>query len=78
MAATQPTLAPIDAFLDVYSTVDDLAAIRPDATGPHPRTIRGLLGGACTGWRVRTTPCRLQVRSVLVRPSGTARYGAAA
>ena len=44
---------------DVYSTVDDLAAIRPEATGPHPRTIRGLLGGACAGWRVRPTSVEL-------------------
>ena len=44
---------------DVYSTVDDLAAIRPDATRPHPRTIRGLLGGACAGWRVRPTSVEL-------------------
>ena len=58
-AATPPTLAPTDAFPDEYSTADDLAAIRldadPDATGPHSRTIRGLLGGACAGWRVRPT-----------------------
>ena len=30
-AATQPTLAPIDAFPDEYSTADDLAAVRLDA-----------------------------------------------
>ena len=37
-AATQPALAPIDAFPDEYSTADDLAAVRldadPNATGP--------------------------------------------
>ena len=58
-AATQPTLAPIDACPDEYSTADDLAAIRPDATGPHSQTIRGLLGGACAGWRVRPTSVEL-------------------
>ncbi len=62
-AATQPTLAPIDAFPDEYSTADDLAATRldadPDATGPRSRTIRGLLGGACAGWRVRPTSVEL-------------------
>ena len=62
-AAARPTLAPIDAFPDEYSTADDLAAIRldadPDATGPHSRTIRGLLGGACAGWRVRPTSVEL-------------------
>ena len=56
-AAPQPTLAPIDAFRDEYSTADDLAAAGldadPDATGPRSPTIRGLLGGACAGWRVR-------------------------
>ena len=30
-AATQPTLAPIDAFPDVYSTADDLAPVRRNA-----------------------------------------------
>ena len=62
-AATEPTLAPIDAFPDEYSTADDLAAVRldadPDATGPHSQTIRGLLGGACAGWRVRPTSVEL-------------------
>ena len=62
-AAARPTLAPIDAFPDEYSTADDLAAIRldadSDATGPHSRTIRGLLGGACAGWRVRPTSVEL-------------------
>ena len=60
---TRPTLAPIDAFPDEYSTADDLAAVRldadPDATGPHSQTIRGLLGGACAGWRVRPTSVEL-------------------
>ena len=62
-AATQPTLAPIDAFPDEYSTADDLAAVRldadPNATGPHSQTVRGLLGGACAGWRVRPTSVEL-------------------
>ena len=62
-AATPPTLAPIDAFPDEYSTAEDLAAVRPDAdpgaTGPHSQTIRGLLGGACAGWRVRPTSVEL-------------------
>ena len=61
--ATEPTLAPVDAFPDEYSTADDLAAIRldadPDATGPNSRTIRGLLGGACAGWRVRPSSVEL-------------------
>ncbi|MCY3821039.1 MAG: hypothetical protein OXH52_17065, partial [Gammaproteobacteria bacterium] len=58
-AAEQPTLAPIDAFPDVYASADDLASVRPDAdpdaTGPRSQIIRGLLGGACAGWRVRPT-----------------------
>ena len=62
-AATQPTLAPTDAFPDQYATADDLVAVRldsdPDATGPHSQTIRGLLGGACAGWRVRPTSVEL-------------------
>ena len=62
-AATQPTLAPIDAFPDEYSTADDLAAAGldadPDATGPRSQTIRGLLGGACAGWRVPPTSIEL-------------------
>ena len=62
-AATAPTLAPIDAFPDEYSTADDLAAVRPDAdpdaTGPRSQIIRGLLGGACAGWRVRPTSVEL-------------------
>ena len=62
-AATQPTLAPIDAFPDENSTADDLAAAGldadPDATGPHSQTIRGLLGGACAGWRARPTSVEL-------------------
>ena len=62
-AATQPTLAPIDAFPDEYSTADDLAAVRldadRDATGPRSQTTRGLLGGACAGWRVRPTSAEL-------------------
>ena len=62
-AATQPTLAPIDAFPDEYSTADDLAAIRldadPNATGPNSQAIRGLLGGACAGWRVGPTSAEL-------------------
>ena len=62
-AATRPTLAPIDAFPDEYSTAENLAAVRPDAdtgaTGPHSQTIRGLLGGACAGWRVRPTSVHL-------------------
>ena len=62
-AATPPPLAPLDAFPDEYSTADDLAAVRldtvPDATGPHSQTIRGLLGGACAGWRVRPTSVEL-------------------
>ena len=62
-AATQPTLAPTDAFPDQYATADDLAAVRldadPDATGPHSQTIRGLLGGACACWRVRPTSVEL-------------------
>ena len=63
VAATQPTLAPIDAFPDEYSTADDLAAVHldadPNATGPHSQTIRGLLGGACAGWPVRPTSVEL-------------------
>ena len=55
-SATQPTLAPINAFPDQYSTADNLAAAGldadPDTTGPHSQTIRGLLGGACAGSRV--------------------------
>ena len=62
-AATQPTLAPIDAFPDEYATADDLAAAGldadPGATGPRSQTIRGLLGGACAGWRVRPTSVEL-------------------
>ena len=62
-AATPPTLAPIDAFPDEYATADDLATVRPDAgpdaTGPHSQIIRGLLGGACAGWRVRPTSVEL-------------------
>ncbi len=62
-AATRPTLAPIEAFPDDYATADQLAAIRPDAdpdaTGPHSQVIRGLLGGACAGWRVRPTSVEL-------------------
>ena len=62
-AAAQPTLAPIDAFPDEYAAVPDLAAIHlradPDATGPRSQTIRGLLGGACAGWRVRPTSVEL-------------------
>ena len=62
-AATPPTLAPIDAFPDDYPTADDLAAVDldadPDATGPHSQTIRGLLAGACVGWRVRPTSVEL-------------------
>ena len=58
-----PTLALIDAFPDEYATADDLAAIGldadPDATGPHSQTIRGLLAGACAGWRVRPTSVEL-------------------
>ena len=57
-AATQPTLAPIDAFPD-ESAAADLAAVGLDATGPYSRTIRGLLGGACAGWRVRPTSVAL-------------------
>ena len=38
VAATQPTLAPLDAFLDMYSTVDDLAAIRRERRRPRLRT----------------------------------------
>ena len=54
---------PIDSLPGKCSTVDDVAAIRPDAdtaaTGPHSQTIRGLLGGACAGWRVRRTSVEL-------------------
>ena len=61
--AAQPTLAPIDAFPDEYATADYLAAAGldadPDATGPRSQTIRGLLGGACAGWRVRPTSVEL-------------------
>ena len=60
---TQPTLAPTDAFPDEYSTADDLAAVGldadPNAIGPNSQTIRGLLGGACAGWRVRPTSVEL-------------------
>ena len=62
-AATPPTLAPIDAFPDEYATADELAAAGldadPDATGPRSQTIRGLLGGACAGWRVPPTSIEL-------------------
>ena len=62
-AAAQPTLAPTDAFPDEYASADDLAAVRPDAdpdaTGPRSQIIRGLLGGACAGWRVRPTSVEL-------------------
>ena len=61
--ATRPTLAPIDTFPDEYSTADDLATTRldvdPNATGPNSQTIRGLLGGACAGWRARPTSVEL-------------------
>ena len=61
--AIQRTLAPIDAFPDEYATADDLAAAGlhadPGATGPRSQTIRGLLGGACAGWRVRPTSVEL-------------------
>ena len=62
-AATPPTLAPIDAFPDEYATADEFAAAGldadPDATGPRSQTIRGLLGGACAGWRVPPTSIEL-------------------
>ena len=62
-AATQPTLAPIDAFPDDCSTADDLAAAGldadPGATGPRSQTIRGLLGGARAGWPLRPTSVEL-------------------
>ena len=62
-AATQPTLSPIDTFPDEYSTADDLAAAGldadRDATGPRSQTIRGLLGGACAGWRAPPTSIEL-------------------
>ena len=74
-AATPPTLAPIDAFPDDYSTADQLAAIRPaadpDAAGPRSQVIRGLLGGACAGWRVRPTQRRALPRPARRQPHPT-------
>ena len=62
-AATQSTLAPIDAFPDEYSAADYLAAagldVDTNATGPRSPTIRGLLGGGGACWRVRPTSIEL-------------------
>ena len=65
MAATQPTLAPVGTFPDVYTTADELATIRPDAypdpdtIGPHSQMNRGLLRGARASWRMRPTSVEL-------------------
>lgn len=50
-----PALAPTDSFRDEYSTIYELGRINPDAdpdaTGPNSQTVRGLLCGACAGWK---------------------------
>lgn len=62
-STTDPVLEPAQMFDDRYSTLFELAAIRPDAdparTGAHSQTIRGLFCGACAGWRTRPTSVEL-------------------
>ena len=62
-ATATPVLAPIETFPDEYSTIHELARINPDAdpdaTGPRSRTIRGLLCGACAGWKKPPTSLEL-------------------
>ncbi|MCY4599232.1 MAG: hypothetical protein OXF27_04865, partial [Acidobacteria bacterium] len=48
----------------------------PDATGPRSRTIRGLLGGACSGWRVR--PISVELYDALRADNPTRRQRAIA
>ena len=62
-ATTTPVLAPAESFPDEYSTIHELRRIspdaNPDATGPHSRTVRGLLCGACAGWKKPPTSLEL-------------------
>lgn len=60
---TEPVLAPPGTFSDDYATLYDLTladpGADPDATGPDSQTIRGLLCGACAGWKQPPTSVEL-------------------
>ena len=48
-------LLPPEAFSDEYAPAERLKRVRrgadPRATGPDSQTVRGLICGACAGWR---------------------------
>ena len=60
---TTPALAPAESFRDEYSTIYELGRINPAAdpaaTGPNSQTVRGLLCGACAGWKTPPTSLEL-------------------
>ena len=62
-ATAKPVLAPAETFPDEHSTISELSRINPDAdpaaTGAHSQTIRGLLCGACAGWKKPPTSLEL-------------------
>ena len=55
LAARVAVLQPADEFDDDYAAEEVLAQLLPDAdperTGPESQTVRGVLCGACAGWR---------------------------
>ena len=59
LAARVALLAPADEFDNSYAPIEALARIRPHAdpgrTGPESQTVRGVLCGACAGWRMAPT-----------------------
>lgn len=58
-AARVAVLAPADEFDEDYAPEEMLTELRPDAdperTGPESQTVRGVLCGACAGWKERPT-----------------------
>jgi hypothetical protein len=59
LAARIALLAPAEEFDNNYAPAEALARIRrhadPRQTGPESHTVRGILCGACAGWRIAPT-----------------------
>jgi len=59
LAARVAVLAPAEEFDEDYAPEEMLTQLRPDAdperTGPESQAVRGVLCGACAGWKKQPT-----------------------
>ena len=68
-------LPALDRFSDEYAPAERLARLDPkadpEATGPHSRTVRGIICGGCCGWP--EPPTSEEVHEAIRAETGAAR-----